>query len=358
MSGSRNVTEARNAALALAVLDPDNLAAKQASQWISNRQRDTLLRKQELTEELSKAAAQVYTSSMAKCYEQLADLAFETGDFREAQSYVLQQRDILMDSDDKRILHKLAMIMFYAGNETSARAYTEKLAPKLVEKSGLFFETSMATQVGAILGILYFKYGHIRQAVGLFLNLSPAQLKEIPDITTSEDVATYITLGAMTTFSRAELNYLSKSDSAFLMLTEDSRQNFSNLIELMLNSKFVELFKQLDRYRTDYLLDPVLYESLEELLYRIRVRCFVQYLSVFSTVLLTDMAAAFGLDVTELEQEVTQLIESRSVNALIDQKRGILVCRSQDDVSKLFHNAEAAAQHYLAESKTLLATLI
>ncbi|KAF5099591.1 hypothetical protein D0Z00_001601 [Geotrichum galactomycetum] len=348
----------RSAALGLASLDPNNGAAKRAGEWIAMRQRDTLLRKKHLTEELNQASAQVYTSSMAKCYEQLAELAFAAGEYSDAQSYISQQRDILMEADDSQIVLKLAMITYFAGRETSARAYTEKLAPTLVEKTGLFKETPFATRVGAMLGMLYFKHGHIRQAVALLLNLAPSQIEKISDITTSEDIATYIALGALATFSRAELSYLSKSDSMFILLTEQARQNFSDLIALLLNSKFTELFKQLNRYKTDYLLDPVLYSTLDDLLYRIHVRCLVQYLSVFSTVSLVEMAQAFDLSVEELEDQITQLIETRSVNVLIDQKRGMLVCRSQDDISNLVNSAEGAAQRYLAESKALLATLI
>lgn len=206
--------------------------------------------------------------------------------------------------------------------------------------------------------MIYFKHGHFRQAVALMLNLAPTQIEKISDITTSEDIATYIALGALATFSRAELSYLSKSDSMFLLLSERARQNFSDLIGLLLNSKFAELFKELNRYKIDYLLDPLLYTTFNELFYRIQLRCFVQYLSVFSTVSMAEMAQAFDYSLEDLEQEITQLIETRSVNVLIDQKRGMLVCRSQDDISNLVNSAEGAAQRYLAESKTLLATLI
>lgn len=357
-SGSRDTSKMRGTALGLANLDPDNEAAKHASEWIASRQRDTQLRKNHLIEELNQASAQVYSSSMAKCYEQLAELAFSAGEFNDAQSYISQQRDILMEADDSQIILKLAMIAFFAGRDTSARAYTEKLAPTLVEKTGLFKETPLAIRVGAMLGMIYFKHGHFRQAVALMLNLAPTQIEKISDITTSEDIATYIALGALATFSRAELSYLSKSDSMFLLLSERARQNFSDLIGLLLNSKFAELFKELNRYKIDYLLDPLLYTTFNELFYRIQLRCFVQYLSVFSTVSMAEMAQAFDYSLEDLEQEITQLIETRSVNVLIDQKRGMLVCRSQDDISNLVNSAEGAAQRYLAESKTLLATLI
>lgn len=143
---------------------------------------------------------------------------------------------------------------------------------------------------------------------------------------TAEDISLYITLGALATFSRAELGFLSKSDNVFLALSEDCFQNFPQLITLFLNSQFAELFNQLEEYKVDYLLDPNLYAVLNELFYRIKVRAYVQYLSVFSNVSLNYMAKAFNMKLAELEEEIKQLIESGTVSILIDQKYG--VCNS------------------------------
>lgn len=136
-------------------------------------------------------------------------------------------------------------------------------------------------------------------------------------------MATYITLGALATFSRAELSFLSKSDPVFLALAEYSSQNFLDLISLLLNSKFAELFDFLDSYKVDYLLDPNLYDVLSELFHRIKVRSYVQYLSVFSNVSLDSMALDFNMSPLELEDQIKQLIESKTVNILIDQKHRV-----------------------------------
>lgn len=288
----------------------------------------------------------------------MADLAFETGNFSDAKTYVNQQRDILMDEDAPFTLFKLALITFFGNKDSSSKAYCEKLAPTLVDSTGSFKEDDMATKVGAILGICYLNGGHFRQAVAIFLNLNPNAMEGINDIVVAEDIATYITLGALATFSRAELGFLSKSDSVFLALAEGSSQNLPHLITLLLNSRFAELFERLAFYNVDYLLDPNLYGVLSELFYRIRVRAFVQYLSVFSNVSLDTMAQAFNISAVDLEEEIKQLIESKTVHILIDQKNRILVCKHQDVHFNLFRTADMAADRFLLESKTLLATFL
>lgn len=132
-----------------------------------------------------------------------------------------------------------------------------------------------------------------------------------------------MTLGALATFSRAELSYLSHSDPVFIALAEKSSQNVTQLIELLLNSQFGDLFQQLDSYKVDYLLDPNLYAVYSEILFRIKVRSYVQYLSMFSNVSIDVMAASFNIENTELEEQIKQLILSNTVHILIDQKNKV-----------------------------------
>lgn len=136
-------------------------------------------------------------------------------------------------------------------------------------------------------------------------------------------MAVYIALGAMATFSRAELGYLSKSDSVFISLAEESSQDLTHLITLLLTSRFADLFDLLDSYKPDYLLDPILYGIFSELMFRIRVRCYVQYLSIFNIVSLDAMACAFKISPEELEEQIKQLILSNTVQVLIDQKNRV-----------------------------------
>lgn len=245
------------------------------------------------------------------------------GDFIDAQAYISQQRDILIDEDTTFTLFKLALVTFFGEKDSSAKSYAEKLAPDMVDSAGNFREEEIATKVGAMLGILYLKYGNIRQAVAIFLKLSPKAVEGISDIVTADDIAVYITLGALVTFSRAELGYLSKSDAVYLQFAEESQQDLPHLITLLLNSNFCELFERLESYKTDYLLDPNLCDVIGDILYRVRVRCYVQYLTVFSSVTLESMASAFAVDSKVLEGQIKDLIESDTVQILIDQKNQV-----------------------------------
>lgn len=112
----------------------------------------------------------------------LADLAFEMGEFTDAQNYVSQQRDVMIEEDTSVSLYKLTMISFFAEKFTSAKSFAEKLAPAMIDGTGNFKDEVMATNLGAILGISYLRVGNIRQALAIFLKLSPKRLERINDV--------------------------------------------------------------------------------------------------------------------------------------------------------------------------------
>ena len=94
------------------------------------------------------------------------------GDFSDAQTYVSQQRDIMMEEDSPYTLFKLTLITYFGDKDSSAKSYAEKLAPAIVTPEGNLKKDSMATRVGSILGIYYLKKGLFRQAVAIFLNIT------------------------------------------------------------------------------------------------------------------------------------------------------------------------------------------
>lgn len=94
------------------------------------------------------------------------------GDFSDAQTYVSQQRDIMMEEDSPYTSFKLTLITYFGDKDSSAKSYAEKLAPAIVTPEGNLKKGSMATRVGSILGICYLKKGLFRQAVAIFLNIT------------------------------------------------------------------------------------------------------------------------------------------------------------------------------------------
>lgn len=108
------------------------------------------------------------------------------GDFTEAQTYVAQQRDVLPEENASHALFKLALVTYFGNKESSAKSYVDKLAPNMVDAVGNFKEELIPTKVGAILGICNFKQGYIRQALAIFLKISPQSLEEINDVSDLE----------------------------------------------------------------------------------------------------------------------------------------------------------------------------
>lgn len=319
-NASRDTRTATAVMKLISNIDPDNTID---CSWIQERHKDNMKKKVQLDIELNNASAQVYTNSMASSYEELAKLAYEMGDFSDAQSYIAQKRDVLSESGIDMV-YQSALVAYFAGRESTVKSYSEKVLTQIMTPVGLFDDNELHIQLGILSALANLKLGNIRHATCTFLCLPAISVKKYgSELVSIDDLTLYISLGALATFTRSELAFLANSDSEYLILKEISNGNFSNLLAMFLQSSFTDLFTFLNSFKTDFLLDNVLHGVMDDIYLKIRTRCFIQYLSVYSTVKLEVMSATFGLNNLELENEIKKLLELQNLELLIDQKNGV-----------------------------------
>lgn len=199
-------TDSNNLRCAKAVADVlSTIGSPIETEWIVQKQRRFSSQKEDLKVQLNKATSEVLASEMAvrsfgfffgkvrelivqNIYGQLADLAFDMGEFAEAHNYVFQQRDIMPEDgisltpNKINSVLKLGLISYFNGKEPAARSFMEKIAPKMVDNEGNFNNDITATKIGTVLGICYLRHGNIRQALAVFLKLSPGLLDDVNDV--------------------------------------------------------------------------------------------------------------------------------------------------------------------------------
>lgn len=184
------------------------------------------------------------------------------------------------------------------------------------------FKTPQSVVVGIICGLTLLQQQRYREAASVFLKVSPSAVSKASEFSSSQDLALYITLCALVTFSRSELQYLNSADQVFISLSEDA-PICKSLIEMLLSSRFKELVKLLNEYTPDFVADPFLAYHVVELVSAIKKRALLQYLSVYRNVKLEYIAEEFILERDQLESLLKVYISEGILAALIDQKNGV-----------------------------------
>lgn len=165
------------------------------------------------------------------------------------------------------------------------------------------------------------------------------------EVLTANDVAVYGGLCAMASMDRDELrdSVLNSSDFRnYLELEPHIRRAISALI----NGKYSDCLKELEKYKPDYLIDIYLQPHVPQIYSDIRVRAIRQYFVPFSYVTLAQLANAFNTDETAIASEVTQMIKSRLLEARIDLVDSAIVTRKSTPRVKLHDDALAKAKEY------------
>ncbi|VDI16513.1 COP9 signalosome complex subunit 1, partial [Mytilus galloprovincialis] len=102
------------------------------------------------------------------------------------------------------------------------------------------------------------------------------------------------------------------------------------------------------------LLDMYLASHVNTLYTQIRNRALCQYFSPYLSADMRKMAEAFNTTITDLEDELMQLILDGQINARIDSHNKILYAKDTDQRSSTFEKSLAMGKEYQRRTKALI----
>lgn len=249
------------------------------------------------------------------------------GELDSAKLQIVKYRDINLSYKTDTPVDALvteALINFFVNRETSI-AFAFKVCTLFLTKDGVLANKN-AVKAGALCGIATLQKERYREAASILLKISPDYTSALSEIADPHDLALYITLSALASFSRSELHFLASSDQVFASFAEGAPQNYTELIEFLLNSKYSEFINALNEYKADYQTDPYIFPILEHLLSLLKKRALLQYLSVYRNVSIKSTAKLFHLTPGQLEELLKVYTVEGTVNILIDQRYGVSKC--------------------------------
>ena len=145
----------------------------------------------------------------------------------------------------------------------------------------------------------------------------PAICKQYRNIASTNDVAIYGGLLALSSMDRAELQTRVLDNSNFRNYLE-LEPHIRKAISMFVNGRYSACLDILESYRADYLLDIYLCHHVDILFSKIRNKCIIQYFLPFSCVTLQSMNDAFAKPGESLEAELISMIKSGVLKARID----------------------------------------
>jgi len=211
--------------------------------------------------------------------------------------------------------------------------------------------------IEACSGLAYLGIEDYRNAATMFLKVDPAftassvvaGINFSKAVLSSNDIAVYGGLCALASMDRDELRTKVLDNAQFRQFLE-LEPHIRRSISLFCDGKYSQCLETLEAYRSDYLLDIYLGDSIPMIYHRIRSKSIIQYFIPFSHVTLASLAQAFpkpGQATTSADlmaEELVDMIESGLLHARIDTVEGLLVAPPKDQRAETHRGVLETAQ--------------
>lgn len=185
-----------------------------------------------------------------------------------------------------------------------------------------------------------------------FLQVSKDLGDSFNEVLTTSDVVSYACLSALASLPRSDIRKYLETDEVRKLLEVSPR--WIGILQSYLQSKYGEVFRELDDMKKDFLLDPFLYPHVNKLYVMIKEKAIMQYFQAFSTIKLQSMAEVMGLSVPDLQSHVANLIGDGRIDARIDSADKVVYGRSTDQRNADYVKALKTGELLVSTMKTSL----
>lgn len=275
----------------------------------------------------------------------LGDYYYRSGDMPNAMKLYLRAKEITVTSDQQcELFSRMALASLHKKNISFAQNNAQKvlLLPNLPVK---FQITSTI-----IMGIGSLEVSNYKQAAEYFLRVGDNNNSELCN---NADLAGYISLCGLATFSRAAINSEILQAKSFLTLTEDEPK-YIELLECFLTCKFYRLIQILEDIRAALKYDIYIGQSVNSICDEIKNKCLAQFMKAFKKIRIEELARNFCCSEQEIEGKLAKLIMDGKVDARIDAHLKIVSSRVVDEKNKINWKVLNTAKAYLKNTQLAL----
>jgi COP9 signalosome complex subunit 1 len=253
-------------------------------------------------------------------HEDLGNHYYASGDLPNAFKSYSRMRDFC--TAPKHILDmslQIIRVCVEQGNYMSVQTHVSKIKnlPKTPDE-----DEALQPKLLAATGLSHLSSGQYLAAARSFIECLPNLGASFNDVISSNDVACYGALCALASMDRQLIKTEVLDNSNFRNFLE-LEPHMRRAITYFHTAKYSNCLQILEEYKNDFLLDIHLQRHVKPLYSSIRSKSIVQYFIPFSCVTLKSMSEAFTTPEDELEKELVEMINKKTLEARIDTKNRV-----------------------------------
>jgi len=298
--------------------------------WLEATEKQNTARNDMLEHSVNQAKIAQNTNSIVAALMSLAHFALDRGEYATAlQTYIKVREYHANDALSLALLKTNAFMRDYP----EVHSYALKLRGDYAA-------------VGE--GLFYLATGDYRKSALAFRNIQGIN-DDLNDVLTLSDVCVYISLLALASFDRKELNALFEDNNYQERLT--MLPSLHSIVLHFVECRYGSALEELAVLSRKLCFDCHLGCHIDAIRREIRKTAITRFFVPFDVVSLKTFGNAFGGDICD---EVEELIAAGKMSAKIDAARGVVVSRHPCQRAESFKNSLAVGDDILESTKTLI----
>ncbi|KAM0732032.1 COP9 signalosome complex subunit 1 [Formica fusca] len=323
--------------------------------WVETRSKKAALKLEKFDTDLKNYKSNSIKESIRRGHDDLGDHYLNCGDLVHALKCYSRARDYC--TSGKHVVNmclNVIKVSVYLQNWSHVLSYVTKAegTPDFPELHGKDNNQAIITKLKVAAGLAELATRKYKMAAKHFLQASLDHC-DCPELLSPGNVALYGGLCALATFDRHELQKQVIFSSSFKLFLELEPQ-LRDIIFKFYESKYASCLKLLDEIKDNILLDMYIAPHVNLLYTQIRNRALIQYFSPYLSADMRRMATAFNRTVSELEDELMQLILDGQIQARIDSHNKILYAKDVDQRSTTFEKSMSVGKDYQRRTRMLI----
>ncbi|KAL0044872.1 hypothetical protein WJX82_000746 [Trebouxia sp. C0006] len=306
---------------------------------IDQKERKAAQRHDRLEAELNNYKTNLIKESIRMGHNDMGDFYYGRGDLQNAFKSYVRTRDYC--TTGKHVIQmclNVIKVSIELGNYVHVNNYISK-----AEQTPEVQDPVVAGKLKAAAGLAFLQAKKYKQAAKRFTEVPNEMGTQYHDVLSAQDVAVYGGLCALASFDRHELRNHVINNVSFRDYMEVNPE-VRELVNDFYGSRYASCLSHLTKLRPMLELDLHAHVHLNTLYAAIRSRALVQYTTPFTSVNLPTMAEAFKTDVSGLEKELAELIQTDQIQARIDSHNKVLYARHADQRKATFQSALRTAE--------------
>ncbi|KAJ1649242.1 cop9 signalosome complex subunit [Dispira simplex] len=264
-------------------------------------------------ESLDKSGVQMALYHIGQCY-------FDAGDWSDALKYFTKLRTYCSNPVEFFEMYQALMATGAAmGNWVIVGSYLKQFdqVPKFDISS------NDATTLLIYRGLLALREQNFHDAAGYFQAITTLENEWTEQIISPAQLAMYITLCALVTYSRDEIHHLLHHND-FFKRSRERDSDSTAILQAYYRCDFGKCRELLQTNLTNVQYDQYLSPFATPLLQHINQAVLLQYLKAFSTIQLDTIAKALRMSLTDTQDTVLELLLKGTVQGQLDYVTGLL----------------------------------